>query len=301
MIRAFHTGRTGAAEHQKMMAIAANNMANANTDGFKASTATFQELLHQRVRLPDDYENRREGYDAANAFNTKNWNNGAPPQIFDEEGEPIFRSYPGNYFTENKLRVGIGSRLSENAMVMTFGNFISTGDPLTAALADSRAFFAVMSNIDGEIAYTRNGTFNLSNEEDGLYLVNTNGEYVLDENYEFIRFPDDMTRDDIILAAHGALEQPGMLRLGVFTFDNIYALAHIGGNKYMPNELSGEAELVALPSDDVVRQYHVEASNVSIADEMIKVIQAQRAFQSNLTTIRTADEIEAYVNQLKGL
>ena len=63
MIRAFYTGQTGAAEHQKLMAVAANNMANVNTDGYKTSNLTFQELLYQRVRMPDDYENRRGHYD----------------------------------------------------------------------------------------------------------------------------------------------------------------------------------------------------------------------------------------------
>jgi flagellar basal-body rod protein FlgG len=281
-----------------MMSITANNMANANTDGFKASSASFQELLHQRVRMPDDYENRREYYDRNNAYNTRNWNRGAAA-VYDEEGEEIYVSRPGDYFTENKLRIGAGSRVNENAMLMTNGSLIFTEDPLTAALTNPRAFYAVM-NSDGEVAYTRGSTFSLSNEEDGIFLINTNGEYVLDENYDYIMLPEDANRDEIIFAPHNAPDNNELIvRLGIFTFNNLYGLEHLGGNKFIPTDLSGEAEVMENPVD-IIRQYHIEASNVSIADEMVKVIQAQRAFQSNLTTIRTADEIEAYINQLRG-
>ena len=310
MIKAFYTARTGAAEHQKKMAVAANNMANANTDGFKASNATFQELLNQRVRLPDDYEQRRGLYDMYRAKNFRNWDRGAPA-VFDEDGEPVHTARPGDYFTENKLRVGTGSRLSENAMVMTQGNLVLTNDPFTAALADPRAFFAVIdaSDPDSGIAYTRNGVFSLSNEDDGIFLVTSAGEYVLDENYNVIEIPENTTGENIMLMPYDhpimPYEYPEtefgvIVRLGIYTFDNVYGLAHIGSNKYASTELSGMAQLYYEPSDDVIRQYYVEASNVKISDEMVKVIESQRAFQSNLTTIRTADEIQAYINQLSG-
>jgi len=308
MIQAFYTGRTGAAEHQRMMNITANNMANANTDGFKISNATFQELLHQRVRMPNDYENRPGLYDARNRHNTRNWNRGAPPALYDADGDPIFRSYPGNIFTENKLRVGSGSRISENAMVMTLGNFVITHDPLTAALANPRAFFAVMNpnaeNEEEQYYYTRSGMFNLSSEEDGVYLITAAGDYVLDGDYERIMIPEDINRENLIFMPHNyPIDEDeifNIVRIGVYTFDNLYGLAHIGGNRFMPTELSGEAELIEDPADDIIRQYYIESSNVNIADEMVRVIQAQRAFQSNLTTIRTADEIQAYINQLNG-
>ena len=309
MIQAFYTGKTGAAEHQKMMSITANNMANVSTDGFKASNATFQELLHQRVRMPNDYENRPGVYEARNNYNTRNWNRGAPPAIYDEDGEPVFRSYPGNIFTENKLRVGSGSRVSENALVMTQGNLVFTDDNLTVALSNPRAFFAVLNphyeNEDASaIYYTRSGRFSLSIEGDGIFLVTGSGEYILDEDFERIMLNEDMDKNNIIFMPHGYPADEGegsnVIRLGVYTFNNIYGLEHIGGNRYVPTEFSGEAEIIENLSDNIIRQHYIEASNVNIADEMVRVIQAQRAFQSNLTVIRTADEIEAYVNQLNG-
>jgi flagellar basal-body rod protein FlgG len=308
MIKAFHIGRTGAAEHQKMMSVTANNMANANTDGFKASNATFQELLHQRMRMPNDYESRPGLYERRNRFNTRNWNNFAPPPVFDEDGEQIFRSYPGNIFTENKLRVGTGSRLSENALVMTQGSLTRTDNVFSAALADPRAFFAVGNPYDPEsedlpVLFTRLGMFTLTGEDDELFLVTTAGEYILDENFERISVSIDVNREDIILVPHtypADEEDENIIRIGVFTFDNLYGLEHFGGNKFAPTEFSGEYQLIESPPDNIIRQYYVEASNVNIADEMVKIIQAQRAFQSNLTTIRTADEIAAYVNQLRS-
>lgn len=299
MIKAFYTGRTGANEHQKMMSVAANNMANVNTEGFKTSNATFQELLHQRVRMPDDYEYRREQYDAYNAYNTKNWNRPMEP-VYDENGDEVRISRPGDYFAENKLRVGAGGKIVENAMVMTVGNFTLTNSPFTVALANPRGFLAVM-NPDGEVAYTKGGTFHLSNEGDELYLVTANGEYVLDEYYDRITIPTDINKDDIIFEPHTySLQDERVVKLGIYTFNNIYALEHIGGSKYIPTELSNEALVMESPNNDIVRQNYVEASNANIADEMVKVIQAQRAFQSNLTVIRTADEIESYINQLRG-
>ena len=304
MIQAFFTGRTGAAEHQHKMSIAANNMANANTDGFKSSNASFQELLHQRMRMPNDYEMRPGVYEARHLHNTRNWNRGAPPTVYDEFGEPIFQSYPGNVFTENRLRVGSGARLSENALVMTQGNLIWTDNSLSVALADPRAFFAVLG-LDGHIAYTRGGTFSVSVEEEGLFLVTGAGEYVLDENYEPIMLPEniirDGTRDGLIIAPHNYPENDeAVIRLGIFTFNNIYGLEQIGGNRFRPTALSGETQLMEEPGFDVIRQHYVEASNVQISNEMVTVIQAQRAFQSNLVSIRTAYEIAGYINQLSG-
>lgn len=304
MIKAFFTGRTGAAAHQHKLDIAANNMANANTVGFRSSNASFQELLHQRVRMPDDYELRPGLYEARNRHNTRNWNRGAPPQVFDAAGEPVFTHYPGNVFTENRLRVGTGARLGENALVMTQGSLMLTNDFLTVGLANPRAFFAVLGPNE-EILYTRSGAFALSTEEDGLFLVTGSGEYVLGENLEPIRLPDTITSmEELIIAPHNHPDPEEynalVIRVGIFTFENLYGLAKVGGNNFMPTEFSGEAEIFWEPGDDIIRQGYLEASNVHIANEMIRVIQAQRAFQSNLASVRTADEIAAYINQLNG-
>lgn len=74
----------------------------------------------------------------------------------------------------------------------------------------------------------------------------------------------------------------------------------MGQNKYYPTVFSGEMSSLAASDGVRIQQRYTEMSNVDIAEEMSRMIQAQRAFQSNLTLIRTADEIEAYTNQLRG-
>ncbi|MCL2096616.1 MAG: flagellar hook-basal body protein [Oscillospiraceae bacterium] len=297
MIRAFHTGRTGASEHQKLMAVAANNMANVNTDGYKTSNLSFQELIYQRVRMPDDYERRRAMYDERVIVNRTGR---VPPRRGYDDYDDYYGEggvSPVDYYSSNKLRVGAGGRANETAMVMTQGAYRSTDSRLDV-LIRGEAFFAVMNRFDGEIAYTRNGSFAVSNEDGYEYLVTANGEYVLDENYDYILMPED--RENLMLISHFQEygEEDNFIRIGLFTCDNIYGLERIGENRYSPTEFSGEMELETREGVDII-QYGLEASNVNIAEEMLKVIQAQRAFQSNLTVVRTADEIEAYTNQLR--
>ena len=292
MIKAFYTGQTGAIEHQKLMDVAANNMANANTDGYKTSNLSFQELLYQRVLMPDDYENRKQTYDAR-----VRQNKGLPAVPYGGgEGEDI--QGPVDYYSENKLRIGAGARSTESAMVMTQGSYKKTDSPLDV-LIKGDAFFAVLNKYDGEVSYTKNGAFAVSSEDGGEYLVTAGGEYVLDENYDRILLPEN--RESLKLIPHfkSGEEDDNFLKIGLFTCDNIYGLLRIGENRYAPSEFSGEMDLEMRGNTDII-QYTLEMSNVSIAEEMVKVIQAQRAFQSNLTVIRTADEIEGYTNQLRG-
>jgi len=293
MIRAFYTGQTGAIEHQKLMAVAANNMANVNTDGYKTSNLSFQELLYQRVKMPDDYESQKSVYDAR-----VRQNKGLPavPRGYNADDDDI----PGavNYYSENKLRVGVGARSTESALVMTQGSHKRT-DNILDALIKGDAFFAVLNKYTGEISYTRNGAFAVSNENGYEYLVTMGGEYVLDENYDFILLPEDREHLKIIPHFQPGEHEDSYIKIGLFTCDNIYGLARIGENRYMPTEFSGEMELETRGSVDII-QYGLEMSNVQIAEEMVKVIQAQRAFQSNLTVIRTADEIQAYTNQMRS-
>ena len=297
MIRGFYAGRTGAVEHQKAMAVAANNMANVNTDGYKTSNLSFQELLYQRVRMPDDYEAGKSRYD----MNVRA-NKGLPPipPGYDPEDEDM--PSPVNYFSENKLRVGAGGRSTESAIVMTQGAVKQTGNALDIMLKGD-GFLAVMDRTGG-IAYTKQGAFQISAEDGEEYLVTSTGEYVLDENYDIIVLPKD--RSQLRFAAHfaeyGEYDEEGgetVVRLGLFSCDNIYGLSRMGENKFAATEFSGEMNLVESTSNIDIIPYSLEMSNVSIAEEMVKVIQAQRAFQSNLTVIRTADEIEGYINGLK--
>ena len=297
MIRGFYTASTGAIEHQKMLAIAANNMANANNDGYKTSNASFQELIYQRMRMPDNYESRQTQYDTWVRRNKGL--SSVMSDITDISDDELDSESFSNYYYENKLRGGAGARVSESALVMKQGSYNETGNPLNA-LIKGDAFFAVMDSRNGEIAFTRDGSFELSNEDDGTYLVLSTGEYVLDQDYDRILIPDTVKPENIKLVAPSYGEyDDNTVKLGLFTCDNIYGLSRTGTNKYYPTDISGEMVGETRPGVEIISRA-VEMSNVYIADEMVKIIQAQRAFQSNLTVIRTADELAAYVNQLRG-
>ncbi|MCL2773826.1 MAG: flagellar hook-basal body complex protein [Oscillospiraceae bacterium] len=292
MIQGFYTATTGAIEHQKMLDIAANNISNANNDSYKTSNISFQELLYQRMRMPNDYESNQNNYDTWVARNK-----GQTPVPADQLTDDQIAANNANYFAENKLRSGAGARVSEAGLVMTQGAAKDTTDPLSAMIKGD-AFFAVEDK-DGNITYTREGDFNLSLENDGLYLVLPNGEYVLDENYDRITIPDNVNKDDINLVSPSyAGDDPTDIKLGLFTCNNIYGLSRISEDQYVPTDFSGGMVAETRPGVDIVN-HAAEMSNVSIADEMVKIIEAQRAWESNLTVIRTADEIEAYANQMR--
>lgn len=296
MIKGFYTGARGVIEYQKMMDVAANNMSNANTDGYKSMRLSFQELLYKRVRMPDNYEANRENYDRFTAYNRAIANGARPVSEEDEEdmeGEPG----TGDYFSENKLRVGAGGAGMETALNMTSGSFYETGNQLNAII-EGNGFYAIESLYGEAYYYTKDGSFHVSVEEDANYLVTSLGEYVLDDNYNRIAIPDEANSPRIVgsnLEYSGDIND---LRVGIFTCNNIYGMDMAGGNKFLPTDFSGEMYSVENESVRVVPGY-LEMSNVSLAEEMVRVMQAQRAFQSNITVVRTADEIEAYTNQMR--
>lgn len=295
MIKGFYTGSRGVLEFQKAMDVTANNLSNTNTDGYKSSRLTFKEILYKRVRMPDDYEDNREVYDRNIARNRAL--RGYTPVIDEEtEGDPG----TSEYFFENKLRTGGGTKATESALNMTSGAFEETGNLLNGVIVGN-GFFCV-EGLDGEsYYYTRDGAFRVSTESDGNYLVNAQGEYVLNASYERVLVSQEVEMPMLVLDdinGDGAEMSENAVPVGVFLCNNVYGLHLTGGNKFTATDFSGELEAVG---GDIagIKAGYLEMSNVNLAEEMSRVIQFQRAFQSNLTLIRTADEIEAYTNQMR--
>lgn len=295
MIRGFYTGSRGVLEFQKAMDVTANNLSNSNTDGYKSARLTFKEILYKRVRMPDDYEDNREVYDR-NIARNRALREYTPTIDEETEGDPG----TSEYFSENKLRIGGGTKAAGSALNMSPGAFYETGDMLNAVIVGN-GFFCV-EGMDGEsYYYTRDGAFRISTETDDNYLVTALGEYVLDGSYNRIVVPQDVEMPTITLDdvnSGGGQIGEDSVPVGVFLCSNVYGLHLTGGNKFTTTDYSGEME--AIGGDIVgVKSGYLEMSNVSLAEEMARVIQFQRAFQSNLTLIRTADEIEAYTNQMR--
>ncbi|MBQ7757281.1 MAG: flagellar hook-basal body protein [Oscillospiraceae bacterium] len=189
--------------------------------------------------------------------------------------------------TEQSVNQGHGVKVIDDSLQFTQGNLQYTGYELDYAIAGTGLFAVERA---GEIQYTRDGTFDISIEDEAAYLVTSDGAYVLDENYQ---------RIDIPVGEDGLLETEGLReRLGVFNFDNPYGLYRIDGQSFTPTEISGEA-VVNNPAEYEIKQQWVERSNTNLAKEMSDVIVLQKAYQFSAKVVQTADEVEDIVNNLR--
>ena len=175
------------------------------------------------------------------------------------------------------LKSGSGSRINKTDVIFSQGAPYLTGAPTDFAIT-GEGFFAIQ--FEEENLFTRGGSFDITNIDDENFLTYQGG-YVLNKDEEPIIIEN---ADDI-------------LDVGVFTFANNADLAQAGNNLYrIANE---DAEYSLLENAKVMKGY-LEASNVEVSEEMVKLIQIQRAFQLNSKIIQTADEIEQTINSLKG-
>lgn len=238
----YHTAASGVISFQQGMDITANNLANVNTYGFKASRPSFADLI----------------------YTERNNNN-------------------------EETQFGHGVRIDKTDLMFEQSQLRSTGRELDFAALDE-GFFAV-ETVTGDVCYTKDGAFYLSQVEDGTYqLIDSKGGFVLDYegNRITVPFVDDTT--DIDAAALFEM-------VGVYTFENPYGLDQIGNNYFEANLSSGEAVSNAEAGK---KQYYLEASSTSVANEMSKVIEYQRAFQLNATMVKTHNQLEEIVNNLRN-
>lgn len=191
------------------------------------------------------------------------------------------------------LQRGTGITLAATALDFSQGNLRETGGELDLAI-DGAGFFKLLDQ-QGEAVYTRDGTFCRSMSEDGDYLVNSQGCYVLDESDNKIRLPETGTY--IRVDADGTIAaEGGAVRLGICEFANAGGLNSIGGNLFSESASSGDA---AYAEGFTVRQGVLENSNVELATELTKLIRAQRTFSLASKALQTADEMEGLANNIR--
>jgi len=240
------------------MSVISNNLANVNTTGFKKDRAVFEDLLYQNI-VP------------------------AGGQI-DAESE-----------TPTGLMLGTGTRVVATEKLHGQGNIITTENALDLAISGD-GYFSVQQ-ADGTIAYSRDGSFKLS--ADGS-LVTAGGQAVLPA----ITVPQNAAsltigRDGIVtveLANGGGSSQIGQLQLSRFV--NNSGLQPIGRNLLQQTNASGDP-LVALPGADgagQLMQGALEASNVNVVEEMVNMIETQRAYEVNSKAISAADGMLRFLN-----
>jgi flagellar basal-body rod protein FlgG len=260
VIRAFYTAASGMQAQQLNIDTVANNLANVNTTGFKRVRTEFQDLLYQTLRAPG----------TASSIST---------------------SYPVG------LQLGLGSKPVANDRVFLQGDFKQTGNPLDLVIEG--AGFFVLTQPTGEPAYTRSGAFHLDSEGN---VVNADGLPL----ESAITIPTDalsitVAPDGVVSVTQPGQSQPqqvGAIELAQFA--NPAGLNAIGKNLFVASAASGEPTSGAPGQNGLgtLNQGYLEQANVSVVEEMVSLILAQRAYEANSRVIRTADEMLSQVNNL---
>lgn len=190
---------------------------------------------------------------------------------------------------EKKILNGHGVKIQNDSLQFSQGTLSTTEYDLDFAIASGNSLFAVDRN--GEIQYTRNGAFDASVEDDGVYLVTSDGAYVLDRQEQRIRIPQD---------ENGQLDIDGLHEIiGVFSFDNPFGLQRVDGQSFVTTDTSGEARIATDEEYELI-QGAVERSNTNLAKEMSDIIVTQKAYAFSSKVVQVADEIEDIVNNLRS-
>lgn len=211
--------------------------------------------------------------------------------ITDEEGRPV------------NLQVGHGVMPVATKKDFRTGSFLETDNPLDVAI-DGTGFFAVELP-NGEVRYTRDGSFKLSIDGDEAMLVTSEGYIVLSEDEDEIVFDEgirDINIDEFgyITSTDEDGETVEIARLKLVNFMNPEGLLSEGMNLYSETAASGEE--IPVETEEMkskVVQGYLESSNVQVVDEMVKMITAQRAYEISSKTIQASDEMLQIINSLK--
>jgi flagellar basal-body rod protein FlgG len=259
MQRSLFTGATGMEAQQLNLDVIANNLANVNTTAFKRSRTDFQDLLYQKIRTP--------GAISAQDFEVP-----------------------------SGIQVGHGVGVAAVTKLFLQGSFIETGNALDIAI-EGDGFFQITLP-DGEIAYSRDGAFELN--QDGI-MVTSDGLPLEPE----ITVPEDAIDIGIgvdgtvsVTLSDGTTDELGQIELARFI--NPAGLLAQGRNLFRESEASGDP-ILSIPSEEgagTIRQAFLEASNVSVVDEIVQLIVTQRAFEVNSSVISTSDEMLQTANNM---
>jgi flagellar basal-body rod protein FlgG len=260
MIPALWVSKTGLDAQQEQMNVISNNLANVNTTAFKRDRAIFEDLIYQTVRQP-----------GGSSTETNEIPSG--------------------------LVLGTGVQLVATTKNFTEGNIEPTNMPLDVAIQGD-GFFQVLQS-DGTIAYTR----------DGRFQVGFNGEIVTEDGLLIqptITLPNpssglDIARDGTISVKVPGSDIPSVLgQLQIAQFVNNAGLLPIGNNRYIQTVASG-APTLNTPGQQgmgTLKQGFLESSNVNVVEELVNMIETQRAYEMNSKAIQTVDAMLQYINQI---
>lgn len=261
MIRALYTAATGMEAQQTNIEVIANNLANANTTGFKRSRADFQELLYQTISQPG----------AASSDSTK---------------------------VPTGIQIGLGSRTASVDKLFTEGDLQQTGNQFDVAI-EGNGFFQV-TYLNGVTAYTRAGNLKLDADgnlvtSDGFPIEPT---ITIPANAVKVSIGAD-GKVSAQQAGQSSATDVGTLELAYFA--NPAGLQSIGKSLMLPTDASGQAQTGTPGQSGLgtLEQGYVELSNVNVVEEMVGMITAQRAYEINSKVIQSADQMMQTANNVK--
>ncbi len=192
--------------------------------------------------------------------------------------------------TQISLQAGSGITLGRTDTSYAQGGIQNTGISTQYAIS-GRGFFMLEDPNTSEITYTRNGNFYWSERQDGFYLTTDAGKLVLDGQQR----PIVVTNAQIEAARLGEETEAAALP-GIYEFPVERGLANVGDSEFAAGPHNGQP---ALAEDARLMEGYLEQSNVNLADEMAKTVEASRAYSYMLKMVQTADEVEQTINSLR--
>lgn len=260
MMRSLWISKTGLDAQQTQMDVVANNLANVSTNGFKRSRAIFEDLLYQTLRQPGAQSSQQT-------------------QI------------------PSGLQIGTGVRPIATERIHTQGNLQQTGNRLDIAI-EGPGFFQVLLP-DGNTAYTRDGSFQTDNQGQ---VVTASGFVV----QPAMTIPSNaitvtIGRDGVVTVTQPGTSAPvqiGSIQLA--TFINTAGLQSLGENLYVETASSGtpSTNVPGTNGAGILSQGYVETSNVNVVEELVNMIQTQRAYEINSKAITVSDQMLQKLSQI---
>jgi len=250
--------KTGLDAQQTRMNVISNNLANVNTTGFKRDRAVFEDLLYQNIR-------QAGGQTSATTQ--------AP----------------------TGLMLGTGVRVVATEKLNAQGNMVNSQNPLDVAISGEGHF--QVTQPDGSTAYSRDGSFKVSSTGQ---LVTSSGAPIVPA----ITIPNNAStitigRDGTISVELNTGGQQVLGQLQVARFLNPAGLMAVGQNLLKETPASGAPQVQAPGTNGAgtLMQGTLEASNVNVVEEMVNMIETQRAYEINSKAISAVDGMLKYINQ----
>lgn len=226
-------------------------------------------------------EQRKLDVVANNLANVNNYGYKAKTPVFTDLMYYNLNNYNGD---DTPLKAGTGILVEQTKTDFDPKGLVTTEGKFDYAII-GEGFFMVRSPITNEITYTRNGHFSMSKRGNDFYLVNDNGNLVLDRNRNPIQVLNGETGGEL------------SSEIGVYGFNIMDGMLSTGNNEFAPSVKNGAPYLIA---DAKVADHALEMSGASVADDFTRIIEAQRAYSYALKMVQTSDEVVNTINTLRS-